>query len=152
MLIVIEGKHPSSIKTAKNLLQACGSTEGLEAGLVQVAREALEWFYERHRAGEAARLAEIFLAGVAMALYEKAGIWPSAEMQDQCLLKAGRTLGGDIERAVRALIHAERKIAEQDREEIRREIAREKGIPPDEVRPEDIEEYFKDAFSGLLGR
>lgn len=153
MLLAMENNRPSSMGTARNLLRAFGgSAEGLEAGLVQVAREALEWYSRRHRVGKAVELAETFLAGVAMALYQEAGIWPSAGMQDQCLLEAGRALGGDVERAVRVLIHAERKIAERDREEIQRVITHDKGIQPDEVRPEDIEEFFRDALSGLLGQ
>lgn len=128
-----------------NLL-ALGSWEAIEDGLAQVAEEALRFFVAHHPARKAAELAEAFLAGVCWAISEETGWWFTAEFQDLALLKGARRIGGKVEKIVSSHISAEKLVAEADREMIRAEIAREKGVRPEEVCPEDFRKFWADAL------
>lgn len=113
---------PSSALTAERIAEICGnSPEALEEGLLVATMELLEFLGREHAPGEAAELAETVLAGVAWALSERIGAWPSAGLQDRILLQAARRVGGEIEHAMRAHLHFENKLAEEERKLLQEE-------------------------------
>lgn len=148
--MVIESGSPRAGATAQAIVARAKSMEELESLLGQVAEEVLRFYAARHPPGQAAQNAETFLSGVCWAISEAIGLWPNDDLQDRWLLEAARRVGGPAGKAMRAYLHAERQVARMDRQMIRKEIAQEQGIRPDEVTPEEVDRYLVEALQGSL--
>lgn len=93
--------------TAEALIKKGRHLDDLEEALVQVALEALEFYYSNVRFSPytTARLARGFLQALGWELGDRLGWEPTEETQKRALKEAGKRMGGEVGWQVENFIH-----------------------------------------------